>query len=134
VKNRATRADCGGSLFLFGTKAEGPSTFIANSIFAGEGAISGDPGDQGTLFLTHSVIPADVFPRKGFKDVGGNVIGGADLVDLEPGLGLYALAPGTRGVGAADVTRVAPGAVDLLGVPLVKGSRASPGALSPPPS
>jgi hypothetical protein len=132
VKNRATRAECGNALFLFGTSTEGPSTFIANSIFAGDGAISGDPGDDGTLFLTHSVIPGDVFPRKGYRDLGTNTVGGIELVELEQGLGLVALAPGSRAFGTADVKRIAPSAVDILGRPLVRDGRASPGALAPP--
>jgi hypothetical protein len=118
---------------LFGTKADGPSAFVSNSIFAGEGAISGDPGDRGSIFLTHSVIPPDTFPRKNFKDVGGNVADRAPtLVDLEPGLSLYALDATSRAVGIADVTRIPPGALDILGVPLVHGGRASPGALVQP--
>lgn len=134
VRNVATRAECGNAMFVFGTAMEGPSSFIANCIFTEEGALSGDAGG-GMVFVTHSVVPADLFPRKGFKDVGRNVVGPVDLVDL--GAGAWALDAASPVAGAGDAARIEAGAVDVCGSPLIQehgqGQRASPGALAPVP-
>ena len=127
VRNVATRGECGNALFVFGTSNEGPSAFIANTLFAEDGAISGDAGG-GMVFLTHSVIPRDLFPRKGFKDVGKNTLGPVEMVDL--GGGAWALAKTSPAAGTADPIRIEPGAVDICGSPLIKAGLASPGALA----
>jgi Right handed beta helix region len=129
VRNVATRSECGNAIFVFGTATDGPSSFIANTIFAEEGDLSGDAGG-GMVFVTHSVVPVDLFPRKGFKDVGRNVVGPVELVDL--GAGAWALDPASPAVGGGDVTRIEAGAVDICGASLIQGTSASPGALAPP--
>jgi hypothetical protein len=131
LRNVASRAECGHAMYAFGNPQDGPSSFIANSIFAEEDGLSSDPG-PGMVFLTHSVVPPGVFKRKGFKDVGSNMAGPVELVDL--GGGAWALTPTSAHVGIADVNRIEPGAVDMRGARLIQagpqGSRASPGALA----
>ncbi len=128
VRNVAIQEACGAALYVFGTAQEGPSAFIANTIFTEEGALSGDTGG-GMVFVTHSVVPKDAFPRKGFKDVGGNHAGAVELVDL--GGGAFALSRSSPAAGIADLKRLDPRAIDIRGEPLIQGSRASPGALAP---
>jgi hypothetical protein len=128
VRNVATQKECGAAMYVFGTATEGPSSFIANCIFTEEGALSGDTGG-GMVFLTHSVIPADLFPRTGFKDVGKNFAGPVELLDL--GGGAWTLPHSSAAAGLADVARIDPEAVDIRGERLIQGSRASPGALAP---
>jgi hypothetical protein len=128
VRNVATEAACGAAIYVFGTAMDGPTSFIANTIFSEEGALSGDTGG-GVVFVTHSVVPKDLFPRQGFKDVGKNLIGAVELVDL--GGGAWTLVGTSPAVGIADVTRIDPRAIDIRGEPLIQGSHASPGALAP---
>ncbi len=127
VRNVATRPECGNALYVFGTSDVGPSAFIANALFAEDSAISGDAGG-GMVFLTHSVVPRDLFPRKGFKDVGKNTPGPVEMVDL--GGGAWALSKTSPAAGTADPGRIEPGAVDICGSPLIKAGLASPGALA----
>jgi hypothetical protein len=127
VRNVARRSESGAAIYVFGNPSDGPSSFIANTVFSEEGALSGDAGG-GTVFVTHSIVPADLFPRNGFKDVGKNVFGPVELVDL--GGGAWALPADSPAAGLADVARIEPRAVDIRGEPLIQGNRASPGALT----
>jgi hypothetical protein len=130
VKNRARRADTGSGLYVFGSRDDGPSSFVANTIFSEEDALGSDPDGGGVVFVTHSVVPAGALAVRGVRDVGGNVVGPVELVDL--GGGAWGLAPGSAAVGTADVKRIEPHAVDIAGIPLVSAARANPGALASP--
>ena len=135
VGNVAKNDEMGMAMYVFGNRNDGPSSFIANTIFAEEKALSSDPSGAGTVFLTHTIVPAGVFGHKGFTNVGGNVTGPVDLVDL--GGGAWAIAASSEVAFMGDVQRIDRGAVDLTGMPLVQtyagGSRASPGAVVPRP-
>ncbi len=128
--NRATRRRGGGAVFVFGTGTHGPQLEIVNSIFVGEETIHSDPSKKYEVRVTHSIVPHDLFSQPSFKDMGHNTLGIPKIATVGPRL--WALTADAPGAGTADVARIAAGAVDALGRPLVVDGKADPGALARP--
>jgi hypothetical protein len=131
LQNKATHKEAPGghAIFVFGTLTYGPSGFIVNSIFSGEGDIRSDPSKTYKVFVRNSLIPPDLFGQPGFDNVQGNVTGPPKFIPVS---NVVALAEGSAGTKVADLKYIPEGATDVLGRPMVHGGVADLGAVARP--
>ncbi|HLU68621.1 MAG TPA: right-handed parallel beta-helix repeat-containing protein [Kofleriaceae bacterium] len=127
--NGASHPKGGQDLLVTGTRTTGPRAEVVNCLFASERSIVNNAERPGELILRRCAAMPGALDELRFAG-DGNLAAPLMLVEVAPAM--WALQPGSPASGTADVSRIAEGAIDLLGRPLVQGGRADPGALAAP--
>lgn len=131
VDNEASWPKGGGALFVLAANSQPASGYVANSVFRGKEPIWGDPSKEFKVYVTHSVVPADLFEQRAFTKLEGNSLGAPTLEVAGPEL--LRIAAGSLGAGTANLKFSEVSGVDLAGRPLVHDGVADPGAVASVP-